>query len=831
MFFRAGGATDISRWRNHRGLDAHNSYIPERWSKIIIPLVALILALSRISPRFVPSAGADRLAPEPNFQAVVAPRKDYAAAVEMLERFIAHEMADKELPALSIALVDDQQIVWAKGFGFADPKAKVHATSETVYRVGSVSKLFTDIAIMQLVEQGKLDLDAPAPRYLLDFRPRNSFGKPVTLRQLMSHRSGLVREPPVGNYFETTEPSLARTIASLNDTELVYAPESRIKYSNAAIAAVGYALERIQRQPFAKYLKRATLDPLGLAHSSFEPEPKVIKNLATAYMWTVDGRVFEAPTFQMGIAPSGSMYAPVTDLARFMSVLFAGGRGPKGQVLKPSTLEQMWTPQFAKPGQKTGYGIGFNLGEMEGRRLVGHGGAIYGFATTLSALPDDKLGAVVVTTKDSANAVTDHIAGVALKAMLAARQGKPVPQPEITSPVDPDVARRIAGRYMNGDKGVDLIESGGKLSLLNIKGGFPARLRSIGDALIVDDRLARGEKILARDDALIIGGETFKRVSVGQPQPPPAGWEGLIGEYGWDHDILYIFEKEGKLWALIEWFEFDPLEQVSENVFKFPNRGLYDGEQLIFTRDARGRATQVVAANVTFKRRQVGPEEGAPQLRIAPVRPVKELLREALGAQPPKEDGEFRKSELVELTKLDPTIKLDIRYASTNNFLGAVFYSEPRAFLQRPAAEALLRAHRKLKESGYGLLVHDGYRPWYVTKVFWDATPDDKKLFVADPSQGSRHNRGSAVDLNLYDLKTGKPVEMVGTYDETTDRAYPDYPGGTSLQRWLRKLLRDAMESEGFTVFEAEWWHFDYKDWRQYPIGNAPFDKLNGGKI
>jgi CubicO group peptidase (beta-lactamase class C family) len=100
-----------------------------------------------------------------------------------------------------------------QGFGFADPKRKIPATAETIYRVGSVSKLFTDIAVMQLVEQGKLDLDAPVTRYLQDFRPRNAFGRNVTLRQLMSHRSGLVREPPVGNYFETTEPSLARTIS------------------------------------------------------------------------------------------------------------------------------------------------------------------------------------------------------------------------------------------------------------------------------------------------------------------------------------------------------------------------------------------------------------------------------------------------------------------------------------------------------------------------------------------------------------------------------------------------------------------------------------------
>jgi D-alanyl-D-alanine dipeptidase len=208
------------------------------------------------------------------------------------------------------------------------------------------------------------------------------------------------------------------------------------------------------------------------------------------------------------------------------------------------------------------------------------------------------------------------------------------------------------------------------------------------------------------------------------------------------------------------------------------------------------------------------------------VRPVSELLKEALAAQPPKETSDFRQTDLVELTKLDPTIKLEIRYATTNNFLGSVFYSQARAFLQRPAAESVARVNRKLREQGYGLLVHDAYRPWYVTKVFWDATPNDKKLFVADPSQGSRHNRGAAVDLTLYDLKTGKPVEMVGTYDEITDRSYPNYPGGTDSQRWHRELLRDAMESEGFTVYEAEWWHFDYQDWRRYRIGNMRFEDI-----
>jgi D-alanyl-D-alanine dipeptidase len=192
----------------------------------------------------------------------------------------------------------------------------------------------------------------------------------------------------------------------------------------------------------------------------------------------------------------------------------------------------------------------------------------------------------------------------------------------------------------------------------------------------------------------------------------------------------------------------------------------------------------------------------------------------------PKEKGDFRDPDLVELVKLDSTIKLDVRYATPNNFLGRPVYKEARAFLQRPAAEAITRANRKLREKGYGLLVFDGYRPWSVTKIFWDSTPQDKKRFVADPSQGSRHNRGCAVDLTLYNLRSGREVEMPSGYDEMTERAYPNYSGGTEEQRRLREMLREAMESEGFTIYEYEWWHFDYKDWKQYPILNIGFDQI-----
>ena len=196
------------------------------------------------------------------------------------------------------------------------------------------------------------------------------------------------------------------------------------------------------------------------------------------------------------------------------------------------------------------------------------------------------------------------------------------------------------------------------------------------------------------------------------------------------------------------------------------------------------------------------------------------------GQQPPKEAGPFRQPDLVEIVKLDPTIKLDIRYATRNNFLGRPVYQHARAFLQRPAAESLVRVNQALRKQGYGLIIHDGYRPWYVTKIFWDVTPEDKKIFVADPAKGSRHNRGCAVDLSLFDLKTGLEVKMPSEYDEMTERAHINYGCATPEGRRLRDLLRAAMEAEGFAVYEPEWWHYDYKDWKEYPIMNVKFSEI-----
>lgn len=205
-----------------------------------------------------------------------------------------------------------------------------------------------------------------------------------------------------------------------------------------------------------------------------------------------------------------------------------------------------------------------------------------------------------------------------------------------------------------------------------------------------------------------------------------------------------------------------------------------------------------------------------------------EADRERIGSAdaPPVEPGPFRAPELVEILKSEAGPRLDVRYASADNFLGRAAYREARVFLQRPAAEALLRAHRRLKPLGLGLLLFDGYRPWSVTKLFWDSVEGEKRLFVANPAEGSKHNRGCTVDLSLYHLDTGLECELPSAFDEMNEKAYPDYQGGRAEARGLRDTLRRAMEAEGFSVHPREWWHFDYRDWPEYAILDWPFERL-----
>jgi CubicO group peptidase (beta-lactamase class C family)/D-alanyl-D-alanine dipeptidase len=382
-------------------------------------------------------------------------------------------------------------------------------------------------------------------------------------------------------------------------------------------------------------------------------------------------------------------------------------------------------------------------------------------------------------------------------------------RPEATrftpAPPTPDSLRAYAGPYDSPELGVswsvtvdkDHLVLAGPIPVVEIAGSL--------EPAMTDGFTAPGAFIRFTRDGFELSASRMKGIRfdrrpapsglAGQPADAPAAWKSLIGDYGApaDSSPVTVFERAGELLEAKKGEAPSALTPDSARRISLPHR-------------------DYVSATGNFY--------------VHPVRPVDELRRDALRAKPPAEAGPFRTPDLVDIAALDPAIHLDIRYASTTNFLRTPVYTEARAFLQRPAADALIRILKELKPLGYGLLIHDAYRPWFVTKIFWDATPPEGKIFVADPSQGSRHNRGCAVDLTLYDLTTGQPIEMPGTYDEQSQRSFPTYLGGTSLERWHRDLLRAAMESEGFSVYDAEWWHFDYKDWKQYPILNTPFEKL-----
>ena len=226
-----------------------------------------------------------------------------------------------------------------------------------------------------------------------------------------------------------------------------------------------------------------------------------------------------------------------------------------------------------------------------------------------------------------------------------------------------------------------------------------------------------------------------------------------------------------------------------------------------------------------FSRRQVAFGLAAlPLVGCAAAGPDRDVLFVRAGAPAPNPDDPKR---LVELVRLDPGIKLDMRYATTNNFTGRVLYDEARAFLANPPAQAVARASKMAQADGFGLTIFDAYRPWRITKKLWDATPvGPKKEYVANPKRGSKHNRGCAVDLSLHDLRNGQLVEMPSGFDDFSEKAHRDYMWASATAIANRARLAGYLEAEGFVGLSNEWWHFDFTGWEQFPVMDIPFNKI-----
>ncbi|MFK7743368.1 MAG: serine hydrolase [Planctomycetota bacterium] len=763
----------------------------------------------------------------------------FAPITKGLRQFAERQRREHGIPGIWIALLEVDPVggtrhLWADAVAASESESgEVAPDVLATHRVASISKLFTDTAAMVLVERGLLDLDADVRSYLPELTPENRWGTPITLRHLMGHRAGLVRESPVGHYFDATEPSLADTVASLAKTALVTEPGTQWKYSNPAIGAVGEIVARALDQPFEDAVRSLVLTPLGLRDSDFAARSDLVERQAKGVMWTYDGREIATPNFRFGYVPAAELRSTTIDLVKFASSWFAGA---EPRVLSVAAQQEMWR---LPEGEARGCGLGFFVGQLAGHRRVTHGGAVYGFASTIVALPEQGLACAVVCTKDFVNDVADTVADRALLAALANRRGEVLPPPVYPEPLGVAAARALQGHYTCGEEWVELYERGGELYYdPNI--GVRTRMRRLPDgSLVADDPMmtSGGRRLVRQANGNLHDGKVEYLRDPAQPAPAPAPTEivPLLGEYGWDHNALVVYEDHGRLAVLIEWLVRDLPDREGDDVYSFPP-GLYHDDLLRFDRNERGAVVAATVGGARFPLRAAHAERGQPY-RMPTVRPVAEIVAQARRATPPAEllarEPGMRAFELVDLAEFSAAaapsredasraMQFDVRYAGDNNFLGAKVYDRAVAKLQRPAAEALQRAHAALAAHGVGIKVFDAYRPWWVTKVFWDAAPADQKIFVADPSRGSRHNRGCAVDVTLVELDTGREVAMPSGFDEFTERAYSDYPGGTSRQRHFRALLRRAMEAEGFSVYEQEWWHFDYRDWRQYPVGNEP---------
>lgn len=537
------------------------------------------------------------------------PPPEFVTAIESLQRLAAAEVERGILPGFTIALVDDQRLVWSGGFGLADVKKKLPAQPDTIYRVGSISKLFNAVAVMQQVEAGRLDLDAPIQKFAPDFRIESRFANasPVTLRQLLCHRSGLIRESPVGGYFDDQQATILATVRSVADCALVNPPNTQTRYSNIGATVAGYAAQSVTGLAFDFYAREKLLVPLGMKDSSFVLTPTVRRKLSNSYMRiaNADGtfRHEASPLFELGTIPAGNLYASAEDLARFMSCLFAEGKTADGRrILSADSLKEMFTPQLT--GATNGFGLGFSVGRFGSFKTVNHGGAVYGFSSSFIALPGPKVGVIVLANEDIAMGPVSKLAEAGLELLLQVKLGRtPVAKP---APVKLDSAAlaAFAGEYESESYWAKLEVNGDKLRAniasqeLDLTPLGPTKFRA-------DGRFAHNGPVEFTRDAS--GQMTF--TALGQkfspapsnPPPVPPAWKKFLGSYGPKFIPAIISVRHGHLYVMTENMVDYRLTPLNRTTFAF-SPGLYTDEHLVFNVDANGKARSVILANMELKR-------------------------------------------------------------------------------------------------------------------------------------------------------------------------------------------------------------------------------------
>jgi CubicO group peptidase (beta-lactamase class C family) len=481
---------------------------------------------------------------------IIAGNYDYVK--EHITWLAKKEMKKNQVVGLSIALVDDQKTVWAQGFGYADLKNKKPATPETVYRIGSISKLFTVMATMQLAEQGKIDIDQPLKSYLPEFSVKTRFpdADPITLRSIMTHHSGLPSGVSKGMW--SSEPP-ATLLYRLEDEYAAYPPNYVLSYSNAAMALLGLMIERVSETDFCAYMEKSILNGLGMQQSSFKLPPEIGGLLSRGYRSSTETE--QVPLRDLA---AGSMYSNVIDLSRFLKMVFANGRVANLQILRPDTIDEMLRPQNERVAldfdKRIGLGWFLNYARFKNLKIAGHDGGTPLFRTSLMIVPEKKIGVVVLTNSAEGARIHRKIGKEALKLALEAKTGISVEDNDIR--IDPpdkaaseQMLQSFVGKYATLDmlgaverkeKVLDANFESYKFQLIPSSNGkfgveryllgiFP--LKKIGNLELFKIQVRRTDFAGRELMAVHYDNRHWFSADKINPLPLPAKWENALGKY------------------------------------------------------------------------------------------------------------------------------------------------------------------------------------------------------------------------------------------------------------------------------------------------------------
>ena len=374
---------------------------------------------------------------------------DVQGAIRLFSAWMDGQIRWRELPGVAVGVVADQQLVWSQGFGLADIATERPMTSDTKFRMASHSKMFTGIAIMQLREQGKLQLEDPVSKHLPWFQVQRAApdDPPITIEHLLTHSSGLQRE--AGPHWTTREfPTREELRELMPKRQAAFSPKVRTKYSNLAFSIAGLVVEAVSGQTWAEYLQTNIFDPLGMASSSVDRE---VEGLATGYtLRTPDGsREMIGFVDARGMGAATGLTSTIQDMARFVSAQFRRGQRGDNRILSTGSLREMHRVRFMENDWTNGHGISFSVQRVDNTLYVGHGGGYPGYTTNTKIQLDSKVGVVVLTNTNDSNPsqIAEQLMNTVGSAVAAATKVEP---DEVTW--DPSWAR-FAGLYRRPGRG------------------------------------------------------------------------------------------------------------------------------------------------------------------------------------------------------------------------------------------------------------------------------------------------------------------------------------------------------------------------------------------